>query len=62
MLTISEVTMINYVIGISIAALVVWIIIKKIIRLKKGQTGGCGCGCRDCTAGCHLHQNNKSGT
>lgn len=41
--------MINYIIGITVAVLVIAIIANNIIKLKKGETG-CGSGCSGCSS------------
>lgn len=51
--------MIDYIVGISIAAAVIAIVVKGIQNLKKGESG-CGCGCSGCgETSCGRNQNNQ---
>ncbi|WP_148136920.1 FeoB-associated Cys-rich membrane protein [Candidatus Formimonas warabiya] len=45
--------MINWIIGGLIAAVTIWIVIRTIIRLKKGE---CSCSCGDCESSCSCHK------
>lgn len=53
--------MIDYIIGIGVAALVIGIIIRQIKRHKKGESIGCGCGCNSCPSAdsCHKDDGTK---
>lgn len=49
--------MIDWVIGIVIAAAVAAVIIKKIKDAKAGKSGcGCGCGCSGCSSNGKCHE------
>lgn len=51
--------MIDYIVGIGIAAAVIAIVIKGIRNLKKGESG-CGCGCSGCSdTACGQNKNNQ---
>lgn len=51
--------MINYIIGIVVAALVIAIIVNRIIKLKKGETG-CASGCGGCAMSNSCYENKKA--
>ena len=40
--------MINYIIGTTVAVIVIVTLARKIIKTKKGEQDGCGCSCINC--------------
>jgi hypothetical protein len=49
---------IDFIIGGIVTALVITIIVRGVIKAKKGEDVGCGCGCSSCAKECSAKREN----